>query len=143
MLLKSIPSCCIPPCTHKRDFCLLISPKGFPFLLKIHINRIICAEVGSNDYGSISQTSSMVKYLIYFFIAFMKYSRSSSLISSPKWRFSFLGSFCCKNPWVRKVNGYVIRVATYQIHVVHCCLKNGYIYQFIFDGFYWTWPWSF
>ena len=50
----------------------------------------------------------------------------------------FLRILCCKNVWVRKVNGSVIRIEIYHIHVVHGCFKDWYIWQFIFDGFYWT-----
>ena len=53
----------------------------------------------------------------------------------------FLRSFWCKNYCVCKVNGSVIRVVPYQIHVVHGCFNDWYIFQFIFDGFYWTWSW--
>ena len=49
--------------------------KGVFFLLKIHNNRIMCVEVGIDDFGSIYQTSSVVKYFISDYIAFMKASR--------------------------------------------------------------------
>ena len=41
-----------------------------------------------------------------------------------------LRSFCCNNSWVCKINRSVIRVATYQIHVVHGCFKDWYIFYF-------------
>ena len=48
--------------------CVLISsPNEFIFILKLHSNRIMCAEVGNNGFEIISQTSSVVKYFISFF----------------------------------------------------------------------------
>ena len=54
----------------------------------------------------------------------------------------FLRSFRCKMFWVYNINGSVIKVETYQIHVIHCCYKNWLIWQLIFDDLCWIWPWS-
>ena len=89
MLQKTTPSHCIPLCTHKWALCLISSWNGFLFIMKLRINRIICAEIGSDDFGSISQTPFVVKSIIYFSIYFMKYSRSLAFIASPKWRLYF------------------------------------------------------
>ena len=62
--------------------CLICSLKRFLFILKLHINRIMCTEVESDYFGSIYQTSSLVKYFIPFSIAFMKSSQSSAFIAS-------------------------------------------------------------
>ena len=63
--------------------------KWVSFYFETPYYHIICAEVGSDGFGIIYQTSSVVKYFIYFSIAFMKYSQSSAFIDSPKWRLSF------------------------------------------------------
>ena len=57
---------------------------GFLSPLKLHINQIIRAEIGSDYLVSIYQTYAVVKYFILFPITFMKCSRSSVFIASPK-----------------------------------------------------------
>ena len=89
VLWKSIPSCCIPPCTYKQALCLISSSYVFLYVLKLRINRIMCAEVGSDDSGSISQTYSVVKSFISFSITYMESLQSSAFIALPKWRLSF------------------------------------------------------
>ena len=79
----------IPTCTNTWALCFIGSLNGFLFLLKLHSNRIMCAEVGRYDFGTISQTSSVVKYFIYYSITIMKSSQSSDFIALPKWRLSF------------------------------------------------------
>ena len=49
---------CIP---HNHQISLLCPNGDY-----LSDNQIMCAEVGSDDFGSISQTSSAVKYFIYF-----------------------------------------------------------------------------
>ena len=44
--------------------------------------------------------------------------------SFKKMEIILLRSFCCRNAWFCKVNGSVIRVAIYHIHVVHGCFKG-------------------
>ena len=73
----------------KRALCLISSPNGFLFILKLHINRIMCAEVGSGESGIITQPYSVVKYVLSFSVAFMEPSRSSAFIDFTKCRLSF------------------------------------------------------
>ena len=89
LLWRSTPSHFIPPCTSKRALCLIRLRKGFLFILKLHTNRIICAEVGSDNFEIIYQTSSVVKYFISFFHCFHEILTIVSFHSSPKWRLYF------------------------------------------------------
>ena len=142
MLWKSIPYHCIPPCTHKRALCFIRSTKGFLFILKLYINQIICDEVRSDGFGSTSQTSSVVKYFISFFRWFHEILTIVSFCCLAQMDIIYLRNFCCNIFLVREVNGSVVKVATYHIHLFHGCYKYWYICEFGFDGFYLTCPWS-
>ena len=131
--MKSIPSRSIPPCTHEWALCLIISPKGVLFPLKHHSNWIIRAEVGSNDFGCISQASSVVNF--FFPHCFHEILTIISFHCFSQMEIIFMITFCCKSSCVCKVNGSVIKVATYKIHVVQDCFKDWYIFQIYFWWF--------
>ena len=85
VLWKSI----IPPCSNTGALYLISCPNWPLFLFKLHSNRIMCGEVGSDDFGIIYQTSSVVKSFISFSITVIKSSPSSAFIYLPKCGLSF------------------------------------------------------